>query len=175
MKIIAFLSSIIGKKYSTYKPDKNKGKKNRHRLILNDKILIKNLKRFGITPKKTLNLQPPLLKKEEEKFLPYIIRGIIDGDGSITRTNYGAPEVKVSSMSKDFINWLIYVLENKLFLQDIRVEQNNYGMFTIRTAHTQNILKIICLVYNKPFGMSRKYNHIRTLFRDYNGNFLEEF
>lgn len=172
---IAFLSSIIGKKYSTYKPDKNKGKKNRHRLILNDKILIKNLKRFGITPKKTLNLQPPLLKKEEEKFLPYIIRGIIDGDGSITRTNYGAPEVKVSSMSKDFINWLIYVLENKLFLQDIRVEQNNYGMFTIRTAHTQNILKIICLVYNKPFGMSRKYNHIRTLFRDYNGNFLEEF
>lgn len=172
---ISFLSSVIGKKYSTYEPNSIKGKKNRHRLILNDKELVNNLKRFGIVSNKTLTLQPPLLllEKEEEKFIPYIIRGIIDGDGSITNTSYGAPELKISSMSKDFIDWLIYVLQNKLFLQDVGIEQNKEKMYTIKTAHSRNIIKIICLVYDKPFGMQRKYNKIRTMFRDYNGNFLD--
>lgn len=31
--------------------------------------------------------------KEEEKFIPYIIRGIIDGDGSIIKSSYGAPTI----------------------------------------------------------------------------------
>ena len=34
------------------------------------------------------------------------------------------------------------------------------------------ILKLIALVYNKPFGMNRKYNNLRKTFRDYNNDAL---
>lgn len=38
----------------------------------------------------------------------------------------------------------------------------------VETALQTNIYKLITLVYDKPFGMTRKYNKLRKTFRDYN-------
>lgn len=112
------------------------------------------------------------LSQEEEKFIPYIIRGIIDGDGCITATTYGAPMFNIVSQSENFIKWLEDVLVNKLYMQDIHFRQRDSGLYKIETAKQFNILKLITLCYNKPFGMSRKYTHLQKTFRDYNSDLL---
>ena len=50
----------------------------------------------------------------------------------------------------------------------IRIEISQIIVFFL----TKGILKLIALVYNKPFGMNRKYNNLRKTFRDYNNDAL---
>lgn len=115
---IKFLSTVIGKPYKAYQPV-GKGKKTRYRLILSDKNLVEQLSKYGVVHNKTYNLGPINLKSEEEKFIPYIIRGIIDGDGNVTPTSYGAPAFKIYTASEKFADWLKYILENKMYMIDI--------------------------------------------------------
>ena len=97
---IAFLSRVIGKEYQSYEPYERKfsnsdikinSQKTRYRIVLNGEKLPQQLERFGVVEHKSLTLQPPKLLPEEEKFIPYIILGIIDGDGSVSPTNYNGP------------------------------------------------------------------------------------
>ena len=173
---IAFISKTLGKDYKKYAPVKSNelitAKQPRYRVIISDRALVQDLKRFGVVPNKTYTLSPPELLPEEEKFLPYIIRGIIDGDGCVFETSYGAPAFYILTKSIDFANWLVDIFTNKFFLQDIRLSETKDNLYRIETANSLNILKIIALVYNQPFGMSRKYLKIRKMFRDYNNDFL---
>ena len=106
--------------------------------------------------------------------MPYILRGIIDGDGSVSPTSYGGTQFFIVTMSEDFKNWIVDILENKLYMVDIHTSQNKNGLWRIETSNQYNILKLIALVYNKPFGMMRKYNKLRKTFRDYNSDALLE-
>lgn len=168
---IDFLSKSIGKEYNIYPQENHQTK---FRLLLTDKELVDNLKRFGIVERKSYTLSAPILNKEEEKFIPYILRGIIDGDGSVSPTSYGGTQFFIVTMSEDFKNWIIDILENKLYMVDIHTSQNENGLWRIETSNQYNILKLIALVYNKPFGMMRKYNKLRKTFRDYNSDALLE-
>lgn len=172
---IAFLSKTIGKGYKSYTyhndgPIKSDGI--RHRLILSlGSQGVKEAERFGLIPKKSLILPTPQLLPQEEKFIPYIVRGIIDGDGSVYTMGTGAPCVCIFSESKEFIEWIKYIFENKMYLRNIIIYSEPNGahtMYSIKTADQQNVQKIIALCYNKPFGMMRKYNKLRQTFRDYN-------
>ena len=172
---IAFISQTVGKEYKRYLPEENniiKSTKPKYRIIISDRALVYDLQRFGIVPNKTYTLQPPQLLPQEEHFIPYIIRGIIDGDGCIFATSYGAPAFYIVTKSEDFANWLIDILTNKLYMQDIRKTMTSDDLYRIETANSMNILKLIALVYNQPFGMSRKYQKIRKMFRDYNNDLL---
>lgn len=51
-------------------------------------------------------------------------------------------------------------------------KQTRENLYRIETANQFNILKLIAIVYNKPFGMNRKYIEIRKTFRDYNKDFF---
>lgn len=75
---IKFISSTIQKPYKSYNRDGNR--KIRHRLIINNPKLVSELKRFGIINRKTKTLQGFVLEENEQKYIPYIIRGMIDGD-----------------------------------------------------------------------------------------------
>lgn len=173
---ISFLSKTIGKEYKTYKPssgnEKIQAKQNRHRLILSDAKLVSDIARFGIVPNKTCDLQGPKLQEDEIKFIPYIIRGIIDGDGCIFSTSYGAPAFYIITKSVDFANWVVDILTNKMYMKDIHTTITKDNLYRIESANQDNILKLISLSYNKPFGMSRKYTSLRKMFRDYNNDFL---
>ena len=57
-------------------------------------------------------------------------------------------------------------------MDDISIRISSEGLYRIETANQYNILKLIALVYNKPFGMNRKYNNLRKTFRDYNNDTL---
>lgn len=57
-------------------------------------------------------------------------------------------------------------------MNDIHKKQIESGIWKIESANQYNILKLIALVYNKPYGMNRKYNKLRKTFRDYNNDTL---
>ena len=68
----------------------------------------------------------------------------------------------------DFIIWNKTVLEHRLFFKELSLTQSEAGLWRIDTANQQNILKLLTLVYDIPYGMQRKYNLLREMFRDYN-------
>lgn len=173
---IEFLSNTIGKKYVTYKDeglafDKYK-KQPRHRLILSDPKLVKEASRYGIIKNKTAVLSGFQLEDDEKKYIPYLIRGIIDGDGCIYKTSYGAPSMYIISKSKDFLIWVQQLMANSLYFKQLKLNTTSDGLFKLETANQQDMLKLMALVYDTPFGMSRKYNKLRETFRDYNRDIL---
>ena len=175
---IAFLSKTIGKDYKTYKDggrafDKYK-RQPRHRLILTDITLVKEAERYGIIHKKTENLKGFSLLEKEYEFLPYLIRGIIDGDGCIFKTSYGAPAFYIISQSEAFLIWLKELMEKKLFFKDLNLVKTTDNLFKLHSALNYNIQILITLIYNKPYGMNRKYEKLRKTFRDYNRTSLVE-
>lgn len=173
---IQFLSQTIGKEYKTYPGSSGNNmivaKKPRYRLILSDAKLVADIARLGIVPNKSAILQGPQLQPDELKFIPYIIRGIIDGDGCVFSTSYGAPSFYIITKSKDFADWLVNILSNYMYMIDIHVTLDKNNLYRIETANQENILKLISMSYNKPFGMSRKYIGLRKMFRDYNNDLL---
>lgn len=171
---ISFLSNGIGKKYNVIKKYRS-NEQTRYRLIVSGKELVNNLQKYGVVKNKTFTLEGSQLLLEEEKFIPYIIRGIIDGDGTVSPTSYGAPQFSIFIASEKFADWLVYILENKMYMIDIHknFQANEYnGLWKIGSVNHNNILKLITLSYDKPFGMERKYKEIRKTFNDYNNSAL---
>ena len=168
--VIKFVASTIGTNYKAYIEE---GRKNRYRVLINVQGISKEVERFGIVPRKSKIVERPKLLDKERQYLPYIIRGIIDGDGCVSKTSYGGAQFYICSMSEQFIEWIVEVLEKDFFMTDIHKRQNvETGIWRIETSNQYNILKLIALVYNKPFGMNRKYNELRKTFRDYNKDVL---
>lgn len=163
---IAFISKVTGKEYKSYIT--NDDKKTRYRIVFSNKKIVEKLAEYGVVPRKNKILNKVNLNNQEEKYLPYIIRGIIDGDGCVYTTTYGAPAFYICSASENFIKWVKEILENKLYFKELSITQSKEGLWRIDTANQQNILKLLILVYDKPYGMNRKYNFIRKTFRDYN-------
>ncbi len=168
---INFISKITGKEYKRYKTNNDTYY---YRIIFSNNEEVENLKRFGITCRKSKTLLPLNLKKEEEKFLPYIIRGIIDGDGCIYYTSGHTPAFFVVTASYQFALWLKDTFEEKMFMEDVHLTTTSDGYYRVETAYFFNLLKLMAIVYNKPFGMNRKYSLLRKMFRDYNGLFLQD-
>lgn len=170
--VIKFIAEGIGITYKAYEQQGNKQTK--YRVLITRPGLSKEVERFGIIKNKTYVIPKPNLNENEKQYIPYIIRGIIDGDGCVSQTSYGGAQFYIVSMSKNFIEWIDEVLTNLFFMEDIHIRQNEQGLYKIETANQFNILKLIALVYNKPFGMNRKYAKLRKTFRDYNKDFLIE-
>ena len=167
--VIAFVANTIGTKYNSYEVENGK---THYRVLITIPGITEEAARFGILPRKSAIVPAPQLSEKERLFLPYIIRGIIDGDGSVAKTSYGGAQFFIVTKSEEFASWIKNILTNDLFMEDIVVREKEDGMYRIETANQYNILKLIALVYNKPFGMNRKYNNLRKTFRDYNNDTL---
>lgn len=117
------------------------------------------LARLGVVSNKSLTLQGPSLYDSERKYIPYILRGIIDGDGWIRKDG---KEFFICSASEDFINWCKEALEslgmsqlNKCF------KKNDYnGIYILRTGKQENIKILKDKIYKTDFGMKRKYSRL---------------
>lgn len=153
---IKFISSTIQKPYKSYNRDGNR--KIRHRLIINNPKLVSELKRFGIINRKTKTLQGFVLEENEQKYIPYIIRGMIDGDGWIRKDG---KEFYICTASYNMALWIKSTLENKLYMMDVNIHKEP-DVWQIRTSLQHNLEILKLLVYNKPFGMSRKYNKLHS-------------
>lgn len=169
---IAFLSDTIGKTYTSYTSE-DENRKIRYRLILSDASQVEALKRYDIVQRKSKILSGFELLEEEEAYLPYLIRGIIDGDGCIYTTSYGKPAFFIVTASKKFADWLTYILSHRFYMKDIYPYQTTNGIWRIDTALEYNIRILKDIIYDQPYGMARKYNKLRETFNDYNKNIQE--
>lgn len=99
----------------------------------------------------------PLLSIDEKRYLAFIVRGIIDGDGWVRKDGC---EFFICSASEKFIKWCKEALEELKFIDiKIRFIENDFnGIYIIRTAVIHNIKLLQNLIYKEPFGMMRKYN-----------------
>lgn len=171
--VIKFVADTLNAKYHTYYYDPPKLPE--HRLIIYDSDQVENIKRFGIVKNKSHIMPAPNLYPEEEKYLPYLIRGVIDGDGCIYKTTHDSVAFYICTMSIEFAEWLKYILEEKFFMRDVKINQAQSGIWCVGTSLNTNIMKLIGIIYDKPFGMSRKYNRLREMFRDYNKGNQQDF
>jgi hypothetical protein len=152
---IEFISTYVNIQYTTIKPT-GKAKLNKYRIILYSRQLLEQVQRLGIIYKKTYETPGPQLREDEIKYIPSIIRGIIDGDGWIRNDG---KEFFICSASQKFISWcesmLILIGFVNIKINFISNEFN--GIYIIRTGKSRNIELLKNLIYDVPFGMSRKY------------------
>ena len=153
---IQFISSIIGKEYKSY--EREAPRQTRHRIVFNNPELIKELSRYGVVPRKTHILSGFTLEPDEEKFYPYLIRGLIDGDGWIRKDG---KEFFICTASYEFAIWVSHILEDKLYMRNINISKGR-TVWNVRTALYRNINILKDIVYDIPFGMSRKYNLLHS-------------
>lgn len=167
---ISFIAKQVKVDYKTYAGQEYNDeyqRSNRYRVLINNKRLIEQVARFGVVIDKTLNLQPPQLLEEEYQYLPYIIRGIIDGDGCMyENSSNGKINIYIVTASKDFAYWLVKVLKERLFLQGISLnnkkptKDDEAILYKVEIFRERDIKKIMALVYDEPFGMNRKFAKI---------------
>lgn len=162
--VIEFVCNYFGKE--PYVVHKEGNRKLQYRFGFGSKKLVQELKRFGIVERKSLTLQPPKLKKSEVKYVNYLIRGAIDGDGWIRKDG---GEFFLCSMSKDFLEWCKRVLENYFNFVPLNFRREQNGVWVIRTSDERNMMLLYIHIYYSSFGMARKYNKLVKRFREHNG------
>lgn len=162
--VVDFICDAFGKESRIIKKPGNR--KLQYRFSINSERIVNELKRFGIVERKSLTLQPPKIKKYEVEFIPYLIRGIIDGDGWIRKDG---KEFFICSMSKDFILWCKKVLENHFKFVPLNLKQGSNNIWYLRSSDERNMMLLYAHIYYDQFGMSRKRNKLLKRFRDYNG------
>ena len=142
-------------------PIRDKMTMNAYRVNLYGKRYVEQLNRLGIHARKTYDLSNINLTDEEKLFLPYIIRGIIDGDGWIKSDG---KEFFISSASESFVKYLTKEMIGLGFDVSYKFCKNDYnGYFLIRSAKKNNIKLLKELIYDVPFGMQAKYNKLHNL------------
>ncbi len=157
---IAFISKSTGKTYSTY-PRQTDKHQPRHRIIFSDRDNVKQLKRYNIVRRKTHIIKGFNFLLKEYQYIPYFIRGVIDGDGYIGKTNYGKLYFSISSSSKEWLEWIIVILRNHMFMYELEgMYKDTNKVYSITTALKRNIDILKLLSYDRPFGMMRKYNKL---------------
>lgn len=155
---IEFISDFININYTTI-PSKNKKHKTKYRILIYGKEYLEQVERFGIFPNKTFKTKGCELNKNEQKYIPYILRGVIDGDGWIRKDG---KEFFISSASEAFIYWCKNSLEDIGFINikySFKKNESN-GIYIIRTALKSNIDLLKKEIYDAPLGMSRKYDRL---------------
>lgn len=162
--VIDFVCDYFGKEPSVI--HKSGNRKLQYRFTINSERMVNELKRFGIVERKSITLQPPKLKNSESKYISYILRGIIDGDGWIRKD---AGEFFICSMSKDFLEWCKRVFENYYKFIPLNLKQGDKNIWVLRTGDIRNMLLLYIHVYYSDFGMKRKRDKLVERFREYNG------
>lgn len=160
---ISFLAKSFNSSYWKVKTKKSIRHKEKYRLVFHGKEHIQSIEKYGLTPRKSLTLQGPILSKEEQKRIPEILRGIIDGDGWIRKDG---KEFFVVSASHDFIQWVKKHFE-KIDMKELsittKVQIGYNDVYLVRSALQHNIQVLKKKIYVEPMGMQRKYNRLHQI------------
>lgn len=168
---IKSISEYTGQDYHSYDKTKYTGvldngqiintKKQTYRIMFYGQDIYQQVIDRGITPSKSLSISSIKIYDNEEIYYPYIIRGIIDGDGSIyNRSSDSQLCLSICSASKDFLEWVKWVLEDKMFFYDVHIYTKEYSdratMYKLFTSDSRNMILLYLLSYYLPMGMQRK-------------------
>lgn len=89
----------------------NKYKKNKYYTFsIGCKQIAEDIKKLGITERKSLTLKPPINLIPEEFYLDWI-RGYFDGDGGISYSVKDNRWQSYANSTKEVLNWIVEILE----------------------------------------------------------------
>lgn len=136
-----------------------------YRVILTSIEAVADIARLGVVQNKTHTLSGPLLNPGELVYLPQILRGIIDGDGTLgfPTNSPSTMYFRILSASEEFIDWCIWAL-NVIGMRDLHKRRLTDTLMCIDTAKPTNIAILANSIYRGNFGMSRKHNLIHNHF-----------
>jgi hypothetical protein len=118
--------------------------------ILSNKM-VADLKKYQITDNKSLNtVFPTNIPKE---FYPHLIRGILDGDGSISfysRPNRKAhtKAIRFCQGNKQFLNDLVTYLEKNVYIKPVNIYQEKESLWSIAYRNNESLYKLYHYLYN---------------------------
>lgn len=129
------------------------------KIVFNSNKLVDDLIDKGVTPRKSLTLQPP--KIETKYFLPFIL-GFFDGDGSISyNSSEGIYSISIQG-TKELLNWINNILHISQSLEKRRNDDRN--SFYIRCGGTNKPYQIMKQLYNScVVNLPRKYQKFLEL------------
>lgn len=131
---------------------------NMYRLNLSSKIMKKDLINCGCIPKKSLILKYPTCVTED--LTKHFIRGVLDGDGSISGNTI------CISGCKDFLDGVNNVIELNCGFSFKRYQ--NINIWNYMTSKIENTRKFLNFVYkNASIYMNRKFNKAKEFYEKY--------
>lgn len=142
-------------------------RKDRFRIVWSSQKNVEQLAEWGITPNKTSTLEGGDLNKISSVYYPDLVRGIIDGDGCIYQHSDGRSiSFYIMSASESFASWCKELLE-KIGMTNIHINKTD-NLYKVESSAIANIRILHDIIYDKKYGMNRKRQHLREMFRDYN-------
>lgn len=115
---------------------------------------VNDLSNFGVIPNKTSTVYLPQL---EEKYMPHLIRGMIDGDGWIS---YKSHQIGFCGNHQTVTQLRDYLVD-KLGVYQIKILHTNISLWQISWASKKDIEKIGQYLYKdaKDCFLNRKYQN----------------
>lgn len=132
--------------------------------------MAEDLKVFGIVPNKTFSIHFPILK--EKRLMPHLIRGIIDGDGSISF--YSRPNrkvhtkaVRLCSANPDFLNAVLDFLCKEIGTQKLNLYREKENLWSFAYRSKDDLEKIINYIYkDSTICLERKRNLCNSILNE---------
>ncbi len=163
--VIKYLSDYLEKDYVIVNKEGNR--KVQYRITFNNKDLVLDLKNRGLFQNKSRTIKEVIFYEDEICWLPYFIRGQIDGDGWIRKDG---KEFFICTASQEYAKFLLNCCY-KIGMKNLKIikqkqkfkDSRKIQMFYIRSAlkYNINILKEKC--YKDDIGMKIKYYKINNI------------
>lgn len=136
--------------------------------ILSNKMC-NSLKKYGITERKSLKTVFP--KNINKEFVPDMIRGIIDGDGSIafySREKHGRKvhkkAIRLCQGNKKFLEDIVDYLFDEYGIKKVSVFKEKESLWSISYSSNDSLIKLINILYkNKNIYLLRKLETIKLI------------
>ena len=142
--------------------DKNKNWSNQYKLVINSKHMVESLRKLGVFQNKSLKIEFPSWVSDEYYF--HFLRGYIDGDGSIFKTekrmSFIATESFCNSVSK-------YLYDNLSVHCSISVCHNKTDVPTrdLRISGAKQVKTVLDKIYeNASIYLDRKYKIYESIY-----------
>ena len=126
-------------------------------LLLNSKIMYKDLEEKGITPNKSLTTKIPDIP---EKYVPHFMRGVIDGDGWVQDRGY---VMNITTASIDFANGLYDIFNHWHLNTEIMTYKtmNNKPYYRVWVKGKSSIQALVKIIYNDDCDLCIAYKKQR--------------
>lgn len=126
-------------------------------LLLNSKIMYKDLEEKGITPNKSLTTKIPDIP---EKYVPHFMRGVIDGDGWVQERGY---VMNITTASIDFANGLYNIFNHWHLQTEITTYETikNKPYYRVWVKGKTSIQALAKIIYNDDCDLCIGYKKQR--------------
>lgn len=139
---------------------------NAYRINITDKELANDLKKLGLNNKKSYTASIPKINNE---LMPHYIRGLFDGDGCVTKINYGRglKVVICTTASEQMVDDITQYIKKELNI-DIKYHySNNDNIIDLCIYKQEDVKKFYNWIYkNATVYLNRKYKKFAVLRQD---------